>query len=1202
MNPTTTPEISSIQHALTRKLRDLGVFAQIESQLSTGSRVISISGVQEPAKPFFIAALNLFSGCHIAYVVPSSARLDALRSEIEFHCRLLGGTQRNIASLPSSESNPYDGTSPHPAVEAARALTLSGLERESLDVVALPARSLIQRSHPRSEWKNLRLDLLIDDECALEDVMELLTTTGYVREDPVTEMGSYSSRGGILDVFSPGRARPARIEFFGDRIESIREFDPETQRSTATLRECALLPMRTRIATRENLRLWAERAVEHWAAPEFQFELRSKTSVAEFGETFPGWEYLLPLVAPLGGSLFEYLDEFLFVIDEPAQCKQQLLTLAQNLQVRYREALDNGELGLEPEKLFLSIEELASAIHERSRLDLRSLGLIAPDPGDRMTTVFAIPETTMALEFSSLPAPRFHSRIADLSRSIAQWRAAQQTVVMVTTTLGVAERCVDLLREYEIGACIVNPATAPDAPSSDTPSLEHQTTEAVTLVVGSPESGFLLPAGGLVLLAEADLFDQARPPVVTRPPSAKKKSVAASFLSDFRDLKTGDFVVHIDHGIGQYQGLQQLELQTEPGRRKVVREFMLLSYADGAKLYAPVERLDLVQKYSSSESGHTPQLDKLGGIGWAKTKAKAKRAMRDMAEELLKLYAERSVVDGYAFTADGPWHKEFDDAFEYELTPDQDTAISDIRTDMERPRPMDRLLCGDVGYGKTEVAMRAAFKSVMDGKQVAVLAPTTVLAYQHYKTFTARFAAFPVTTDLLSRFRSPTENKEVLKRAEQGKLDVVIGTHRLLSKDVRFKDLGLLVVDEEQRFGVAHKEKLKQLKKKVDVLTMTATPIPRTLNMSLMGLRDISVIETPPSDRLAIKTSVIQFSEPVVKSAIELEIDRGGQVFFVHNRVESIYTVAEMIQRIVPRARVAVGHGQMHEHQLERAMLSFVEHEVDVLAATTIIENGIDIPLANTIIINRADEYGLAQLYQLRGRVGRSNRRAYAYLVVPSEKTLTPIARRRLAAIREFSDLGAGFRIAALDLELRGGGQLLGGRQSGHLDAIGFDLYTAMLARTVQELRGEEVKDEIPVQMNLGLDTRIPEEMIDDISQRLRAYKRISSAESESELHLIAAELEDRYGRLPDSVTNLFTYAQLRLEAQSLHVLTLDRKGEDVTIKFREDAPIDASRLMSALGQFPSATMSQGGVLRLKVPRDDDQGIFATIENLFRRI
>src|SRR5216110_3046918 len=576
---------------------------------------------------------------------------------------------------------------------------------------------------------------------------------------------------------------------------------------------------------------------------------------------------------------------------------------------------------------------------------------------------------------------------------------------------------------------------------------------------------------------------------------------------------------------------------------------MLLYYAEEAKLYVPVERLDLVQRYSSAE-GNQPTLDRLGGIGWQKTKAKAKRAMRDMADELLRLYAERKLVPGHAFPQDAPWQREFEEGFEYTLTPDQETAIEDVKGDMQTPAPMDRLLCGDVGYGKTEVAMRAAFKTVMDGKQAAVLTPTTILAYQHFDTFRQRFAPFPVKVELLSRFRSSKEQKEIVKRVESGEIDIIIGTHRLLSKDIAFRDLGLVVVDEEQRFGVAHKERLKHVKKKVDVLTLSATPIPRTLNMSLTGLRDMSVIETPPRDRLAIQTQVVQFSEQVIKSAIELELARSGQVFFIHNRVESIDTIAALVKRLVPQARMAVGHGQMNEKEMERVMLDFIDYKYDVLVATTIIENGIDIPRANTIIINRADHYGLSQLYQLRGRVRRSSRRAYAYLLIPSDTELSPIARRRLAAIREFSDLGAGFRSAALDLELRGAGNILGGQQSGHMDALGFDLYTQMLERTVAELRGEVIEDEISVSINLGVDVAIPDDFIEDMGQRLRTYKRVSSARDEETLSSIRLESQDRYGRLPESVEQLFGYALLRRFAENLAVLSIDKTTDGVALKF----------------------------------------------------
>ncbi|HSI87719.1 MAG TPA: transcription-repair coupling factor, partial [Pyrinomonadaceae bacterium] len=642
---------------------------------------------------------------------------------------------------------------------------------------------------------------------------------------------------------------------------------------------------------------------------------------------------------------------------------------------------------------------------------------------------------------------------------------------------------------------------------------------------------------------------------------------------------------------GKFEGLQTISSQGAE------REFMLLVYADDTKLFVPVERLDLVSRYSSGEAA-APSLDRLGGIGWQKTKAKAKRAMRDMADELLKLYAERKLVSGFAFSPDAPWQHEFEDSFPYDLTVDQAAAIEDVKSDMETPRPMDRLVIGDVGYGKTEVAMHAAFKAVMDGKQVAVLTPTTILAYQHFETFGKRFAAFPARVELLSRFRSTKEQKAVVAATEKGDVDVLIGTHRVLSNDVKLPKLGLVVVDEEQRFGVAHKEKLKQLKKKVDVLTLSATPIPRTLNMSLLGMRDMSVIETPPRDRLAINTQVVQFSEAVIGSAIDLELARNGQVFFIHNRVETIEAIAALVQKIVPNARIAIGHGQMNEKEMEQVMLDFIDYKYDVLVATTIIENGIDIPRANTIIINRADNYGLSQLYQLRGRVGRSNRRAYAYLLIPSELELTPIARRRLSAIREFSDLGAGFRIAALDLELRGAGNILGGQQSGHLDALGFDLYTKMLERTIAEIKGDEVEDEAAVAINLGIDVSIPKDYIYDAGQRLRTYKRVSSASTEQELADIHAEIEDRNGRIPESVNNLFDHARLRRLAEEMRVTSVDRTADGMAVKLAENSRVSPEAIM-ALVTAEQATFSPNGILRFPV---DKEGPIPAAMEILRKI
>jgi len=782
----------------------------------------------------------------------------------------------------------------------------------------------------------------------------------------------------------------------------------------------------------------------------------------------------------------------------------------------------------------------------------------------RRVSELAIEGETDSVHVSSTPSFEYHGRIGDWIEEVRVARARGDDVVFVAATSGRAERTIELLADYELRGV-----------SAEADDLHNA---AVLVTTGQLSRGFHLPSANLLLFAETDLFEEERRV------HERRRSASRSFMSDFRDLKIGDLVVHVDNGVGRFVGLKKLA----PGPGLPAQEFMELRYAGEDKLFVPLEGLDLVQKYSG---GAAPALDKLGGTSWEKAKTRVKKAMRDMAEELLKLYAARKAVAGHAFSADSHWQQEFADAFEYELTADQQTAVTDITRDLEAPIPMDRLLCGDVGYGKTEVAMRAAFKAVMDGKQVAVLAPTTILTFQHARTLRERFAGFPVRIDMISRFRSKQEQKDLLVQLGTGQVDIVVGTHRLLSKDVQFRDLGLLVVDEEQRFGVAHKERLKQLRKKVDVLTMTATPIPRTLNMSLVGIRDMSVIETPPRDRLAIQTQVVKFEADVIARAIRTEIERGGQVYFVHNRVESIYSMANLIGRLVPEAKIAVGHGQMGEDELERVMVDFVAHKFDVLLATTIVENGLDIPNANTIVINRADRYGLAQLYQLRGRVGRSDRRAYAYLLIPAEQTLSPIARKRLAAIREFSDLGSGFRIAALDLEIRGAGNLLGGEQSGHIEAVGFDMYMKLLEETIRELKGEDLEDDRRASVNLRLDLRIDEAYIPDMNQRLSAYRRLASARSLDEVGKFLDELRDRYGAPPPSVTHLAQYARIRLMSDRIGLESLDREGATVVLKFRQDAKLDPAMILRLVQSRGDLTLLPPAVIRMDLSKETTSGV-----------
>lgn len=1200
----TTQTTSALHNALQR-VTETQEFEQLAAEIERGSRVISVSGLLAgSARALALAVLQRQTGKLFAIVTQSNRDLEPLERDLRFwYCALTGKTDcdNEVLLLPASESDPYAGSSPHAETLEQRALTLWRLARRAQDFLLLTARALARKTVAPTEIANSGALLKRDEDHSPEELVEKLLASGYLREDPVGGVGEFSIRGGILDVWSPGLDAPVRVEFFGDTVESIREFDPETQLSTTQLTQVEIAPMRELTVTSRDFHSWAEAARERWSAARYARSLRDRTEFADEGEAFNGWEWLMPLVRERNASVFDYLKEAVLIIDEPSGIESYLSEAHQSLADRFIETEAADDLGLAPEELYLNTEELRARIDQRQRIELRTLGRAAAEPDERLALeaespkvqlgrlrakrrpmfLFPAVEQVPEVEWKTQSVMRYHGRLADLAADTAGRRESGTTTLFVMPSLGIAERIVDILGEYQVDARL---------------RLVDENGEggaaAETIVtVGRLSTGFEMPGSRLLVHVEGDLFDEAGEQVLERrgvsaegrrskTESRKRKSKTAAFLSDFRDLRVGDFVVHIDHGIGRFGGLQILDLGPRSG------EFMLLYYHEDAKLYVPVERLDLVQRYSSAE-GHQPTLDRLGGLGWQKTKAKAKRAMRDMADELLRLYAERKLVGGHAFAADTPWQREFEDGFEYVLTPDQETAIDDVKRDMEEPTPMDRLLCGDVGYGKTEVAMRAAFKSVMEGKQAAILTPTTVLAYQHFDTLRTRFAPFPVKVELLSRFRSSKEQKEIVKRVESGEIDVIIGTHRMLSNDVRFKELGLVVVDEEQRFGVAHKEKLKQLKKRVDVLTLSATPIPRTLNMSLTGLRDMSLIETAPRDRLAIQTQVVQFSENVIKSALELELGRGGQVFFIHNRVETIETIAALVQRLVPQARIAVGHGKMNEKEMERVMLDFIEFKYDVLVATTIIENGIDIPRANTIIINRADAYGLSQLYQLRGRVGRSNRRAYAYLLIPGEQELSPIARRRLAAIREFSDLGAGFRIAALDLELRGAGNFLGGQQSGHMDALGFDLYTQMLERTVAELRGEQVDDETSVSINLGVNVAIPDDYIQDMGQRLRTYKRVSSARDEGTIADIRRETEDRYGRLPPPVDELFAYARLRRLAEEVGVISIDKTANGIAIKFGEKARVSPEKLRVLVSTQARATFTPSGVLRMDISDEE---------------
>jgi transcription-repair coupling factor (superfamily II helicase) len=1085
----------------------------------------SLAGLTPTAKALYTVLLWQVSERPLIVIADGNQRAEVLAELTGTFFDLLIGRPEvgRPALLPALDVLPGQRLSPHSEISEQRAIGLWRMAAGSAPITIVPAASALLRTHDADYYRRLALTLRKGEELPLESIVAHLHSIGYERRDPVEMVGEYALRGGILDVFGAESAKPLRIEFFGDEIESIRRFEVETQRSIVKVPEAEILPL---------------------------------LEQPRHGSIYPGWEFAAAAEDPRKHSFLALARDPIVILDEPEDVRSASERLWKHLEQLKGEHPEFAEL---PAANFFEWPEFEKAL-SGPVISLRQLhlGEDAPHIATRPSLAFQ----------GNMPVA-----VAEAKTLVEQGHR----VAFFAPTNGELERLADVLREYGMPFQL---GLAPnEAASSYLAERAYISGPVVStyLVKGLVRRGGVFADSGIAFIGSEDLFGSSE--FVAQP--GPKKSHMATFAADLADLKPGDFVVHTTHGVGKFLGIREIVQGDQKG------DFMLLEYAGDAKLYVPLTRMDLVDKYRGGGDS-PPPMDRLGGTTWTAKKSKVKAKMRDMADELLKLYAQRRMSEGFAFSPDSNWQREFEDAFEFTETKDQITATKEIKRDLESPHPMDRLLCGDVGFGKTEVAMRAAFKALGDGKQVAVLAPTTVLAFQHFETFKRRFAAFPVRIEMFSRLRNAKEIKQSLEELADGKIDVAIGTHRLLSKDVVFRDLGVLVVDEEQRFGVRHKERFKQMRKNVHVLTMSATPIPRTLHMSLLGIRDMSVIETPPKDRLSINTVVAHFGPDIVRTAIEQELSRGGQVYFVHNRVESIFTRAAWIRELVPQARLGVGHGQMGEAALEKVLLGFMRHEYDVFVCTTIVENGLDIPLANTMIIENAERHGLSELYQLRGRVGRSNRRAYAYLLVPADKELSEIARKRLAALREFSDLGAGFKIAALDLELRGAGNLLGGEQHGHIAAVGFDTYVRLLEETVRELKGEEAPLEVQSALNLGLDIRIPPEYITDEQQRLRIYKRIADVREPEQAEAMRTDLTDRYGILPDAVETLLRFALLRSNAQRIGIEAVDRRGGGLNIKFHPGSKIEPARLMHLVSSQPGAQFTPAGVLRLPLPSSGD--------------
>lgn len=1030
------------------------------------------------------------------------------------------------ACLPAEAVGAYQRHSPPLGATAAAALALSALATGEVRCLVAPARVLVFPFPYPTVLARRTPRLEVGQRLEPRQLAADLMMEGYRRVEVVEEAGDFALRGQVIDLATPKET--VRIVLDIDEIESMAELDPSSQRSGEPRTMVAVPPLRLFAAT-DSERVSLAAQLEAYGCPGVAAAALDNRDPASW-ESFLGW--VLP-----HQRLWEVTAHR--VVCEPDGVFSEITRSLQAL-ARAHEALRRDGICTPAAEVWLATAEVCREALQGAD-DVAELPLEDGTPWVRLRTA---------------PTPNLASRPQALVEELRAGAWDELRQVLVAASAGEAQRLVHLLTDAEL------------------PVRQGWPEPRVCGVVrGRLARGFVWTDEKLAVFGRSDL--------TTLPPPARQRRTLARVLADVRDLRPGDFVVHAAHGIGRFLGFRSLTL--EGGAHECVE----LEYAGGGKLLVPLERSDVLEKYAAAEAT-PPRLDRLGGSTWARTTSRVKRALQDLAEELLRVGAQRELATGFAFSKDSPWQRDFEAAFEYEPTEDQLHAIAEVKRDMESERPMDRLLVGDVGYGKTEVAMRAVFKAVLDGKQVAVLAPTTILAEQHLRTFTRRFGGFPVEIRWLSRFVPEGEQRRVVEGIAAGTVDVAIGTHRLLAGDVQFRDLGLVIIDEEQRFGVAQKEKLKALKASVDVLAMSATPIPRTLNLGLVGLRDVSVIETPPRDRLAVQTHVLPFSREVLREAVLAELGRGGQVYFVHNRVASIGAMAAFVQETVPEARVAVGHGQLHERQIGKAMSAFIEGRADVLLATAIIENGLDIPNANTLIVNRADRFGLAQLYQLRGRVGRSDRLAFAYLFVPPDQALSSEARARLSAIIEFAELGAGFRIAARDLEIRGAGNLLGAEQHGHLRAVGYETYCHLLEQAVAELRGEAPPPPpAATELALGLDYRLPDSFIAEESVRLGVYRQVAAARDDRELDQLARELADRFGPPPPQVRNLLVHQRLRRWAESAGIQRVRRTGLTFELAFAPSHPNAHDVAMRLVSDVPGARVTPGGLVRVPCGEQD---------------
>ncbi len=1119
-------------------LREQKEFQRLVQAIKSDEKGLQVSGLINPAKAYLLALLALQSKKKIVLIRPHSSPLTPFGDECRFFLSRFSSNLR-LSHLPALSENPYQEISPSLESISARMLFIYDLLHQPPSLILTNLLGLLWPFPRIKNTKQVFLELGEGETFERDELLRVIDASGYTHEDLVNSAGEYAWRGGIVDVFSPWETFPFRIEFSGDEIASLRHFDPSTQRSVRKVDHLLIPSLREFPVSSRFLKEWSE-LVRKKAPRSVRKDAEKKIDQVNSGDFPPSLSFLAPLHRGHFVSFDEYLKDYVFVIDSHEEVEHEWKETGNDFQEQYRELTKEGRFHLPPEEIY------SFSFWERIKKEAI------------LWTELSSSKERHSFHFSFQSVPRFNNKIPFFLDYLKKLEKQGERCFIYFSGDGVRHKLGTLLSQHRLSYL-----------ESSTPFPTPQD-ESIVLLVGNLRQGFSYPKEKIYFFAEGDIFTEERV-LVSRPR-------IRPFVSHFQDLKTGDYVVHTDYGIGIFKGL--IEIKVDGSERECIE----IKYKDDDKLFVPVEDLNLVQKFSKVGPA-LPSLSKLGTPSWERTKLRTKKAIEMMAKELLHLYAQRKSIRGIRFSPPGEWQGEFDETFEYQETEDQLSAILDVMVDMESEFPMDRLLCGDVGYGKTEVALRASFKAVMDGKQVAILCPTTVLVSQHLNTFRNRLVLFPVRVEALSRLQSKAQQKKILEDLDKGLVDIIIGTHRLLSKDVLFRDLGLLIVDEEQRFGVKHKEKIKQMKADIDVLALSATPIPRTLNLSLTGLRDMSLIETPPKDRLAIHTVVAPFSRKLIASAIKMELARRGQVYYVHNRIGDIETIASMIERLVPKAKVAVIHGQMSSSLLEKRMIDFINHEYDVLVSTTIIENGIDIPLVNTLIVDRADQFGLAQLYQLRGRVGRSSRQAVAYFLVPPFLELTPLSKERLKALKEFSELGSGFRLAAKDLEIRGAGNFLGAKQHGYMEAVGFDYYMYLLEQTIKEMKGERA-EERKSEINLRVDIRIPDDYLPQINLRLNLYKRISSVDDLDKIEKIRGEIEDRFGPLPPSVENLLRYGSVKYLAEEIGAQSIDRIGKKIIFKFYPKISMDLNRLTKLLEQY-SGSITPQGVMSFSLSGDE---------------